>query len=107
MIVADTHVIIWDALKLERLSLRARKTITDANNGDGIIFCDISLWEIAMLVHKGRLSVGIGYLQFITLNSAMQTHRRWDSIGACPVKFMLMKDEVYFTGVSKIRGLPN
>ena len=38
MIVADTHVIIWDALKPERLSLRARKTITDANNGNGIIF---------------------------------------------------------------------
>jgi len=67
MIVVDTHVIIWDALKPEELSPKARKAIDDANNGDGIIFCDISLWEIAMLMQKGRLLVDTGYLQFIKL----------------------------------------
>lgn len=67
MIVVDTHVVVWDALKPEKLSRRAKKAIAEANEGDGIIFCDISLWEIAMLMHKGRISVDLDYLQFIKL----------------------------------------
>lgn len=67
MIVVDTHVVVWDALKPEKLSRRAKKAIAEANEGDGIIFCDISLWEIAMLIYKGRILVDIDYLQFIKL----------------------------------------
>jgi PIN domain nuclease of toxin-antitoxin system len=67
MIVADTHIIIWNALKPEMLSRKAEKAISTANNSDGIIFCDISLWEIAMLMHKGRLSIDVEYLEFIKL----------------------------------------
>jgi PIN domain nuclease of toxin-antitoxin system len=69
MIVADTHVIIWDALKPEMLSPQAKKAIREANRLDGIIFCEISLWEIAMLMKKGRLSVDVNYLEFIKLVS--------------------------------------
>ena len=65
MIVVDTHIIIWNALKPEMLSEKAEKAISAANNSDGIIFCEISLWEIAMLMHKGRLSIDIEYLEFI------------------------------------------
>ncbi|MBW2664513.1 MAG: type II toxin-antitoxin system VapC family toxin [Deltaproteobacteria bacterium] len=67
MIVVDTHIIIWNALKPEMLSKKAEKAISAANNSDGIIFCEISLWEIAMLMHKGRLSIDIEYLKFIKL----------------------------------------
>ena len=69
MIVADTHVIIWDALKPELLSPRAKKAIREANRLDGIIFCEISLWEIAMLMKKRRLSVDVNYQEFIRLVS--------------------------------------
>ena len=67
MIVADTHIIIWNALKPEMLSPRAEKAISAASNSDGIIFCDISLWEIAMLMHNGRLNIDVEYLKFIRL----------------------------------------
>jgi len=67
VIVVDTHIIIWDALKPEMLSGKAEKAISAANNSDGIIFCEISLWEIAMLIHKGRLSIDIEYTEFIQL----------------------------------------
>ena len=67
MIVVDTHIIIWNALKPEMLSGKAEKAISVANNSDGIIFCEISLWEIAMLMHKERLSIDIGYTEFIQL----------------------------------------
>ncbi len=67
MIVVDTHVIVWDALKPELLSQQAKEALLIANNEDGIIFCEISLWEIAMLIQKGRLSVGISYREFMRL----------------------------------------
>ena len=67
MIVVDTHIIIWNALKPEMLSGRAEKAISAANNSDGIIFCEISLWEIAMLMHKERISIDIEYTEFIQL----------------------------------------
>lgn len=67
MIVVDTHVIIWDALKPDMLSENAKKAIALANREDGIIFCEISLWEIAMLIKKGRVQVDSGYRRFIKL----------------------------------------
>jgi PIN domain nuclease of toxin-antitoxin system len=67
MIVLDTHVIIWDALTPERLSEPARAAIAQANQGDGLIICDISLWEIAMLLQRGRLRVDTDPLSFINL----------------------------------------
>jgi PIN domain nuclease of toxin-antitoxin system len=69
MIVVDTHVIIWDALKPKLLSPRAKNAIHEANRLDGIIFCEISLWEIAMLMKKRRLSVDADYQEFIRLVS--------------------------------------
>ena len=50
VIVVDTHVILWDPLKLELLSRKAKAAIKHAHETDGILFCEISLWEIAMLV---------------------------------------------------------
>ena len=67
MIVADTHIIIWDALKPEKLSKKAKTAIREANESDGIIFCDISLWEIAMLISRNRVKVDVTYREFINL----------------------------------------
>lgn len=67
MIVLDTHVIIWDALQPERLSKSAQQAITQANQAEGILVCNISLWEIAMLMHKGRFKVNTDYHTFINL----------------------------------------
>jgi PIN domain nuclease of toxin-antitoxin system len=69
-VTADTHVIIWDALKPDKLSRRAREAITAANQSDGIIFCDISLWEIAMLMEKKRIEISGDYLELIRLIKA-------------------------------------
>lgn len=70
MITIDTHVVIWDALKPELLSSKARDAIQIANGEDGIILCEISLWEIAMLIDKKRIDVPISYIEFINLVKA-------------------------------------
>ena len=67
MIVVDTHIIIWHALQPELLTQKSVDAIDNANKEDGIIFCRISLWEIAMLMKKQRLQVEIGYQAFIKL----------------------------------------
>jgi PIN domain nuclease of toxin-antitoxin system len=67
MIAADTHIIIWDALRPELLSKRAKEALHNANETDGILFCEISLWEIAMLIQKNRLKIDVSYLEFISL----------------------------------------
>jgi PIN domain nuclease of toxin-antitoxin system len=67
MITLDTHVIIWDALKPEKISPKAREVINLANDSGEIIIVDISLWEIAMLMKKKRLKVDVHYNDFIKL----------------------------------------
>ena len=67
MITADTHIIIWNALKPELLSKKAKKSLQEANKKDGIIFCEISLWEIAMFMKKKRIQIDVSYSEFIDL----------------------------------------
>lgn len=67
MIVLDTHVIIWHALQPELLSRKAKTMIAEANETEAMVFCEISLWEIAMLMQKGRLHIDTSYLNFIQL----------------------------------------
>ena len=56
MIILDTCSIIWDALSPKSLSKKARAAIK-AHEEKGLIFCDISAWEISMLIKKGRLQI--------------------------------------------------
>jgi PIN domain nuclease of toxin-antitoxin system len=67
MVVLDTNAIIFDALQPTRLSLKARKLIEKAHSDNDLACCDISLWEIAMLVAKGKLDPGVPALEFIKL----------------------------------------
>jgi len=67
MIVVDTHVLIWDALEPEKLSQAAKEAIAVANQTDGLLVADISLWEIAMLIQKGRIQVSTDTHSFLNL----------------------------------------
>ena len=55
MIVLDMHVLVWYLDSPEKLSRPAEEAVSAALHGDGAAISDISLWEIAMLVQKGRL----------------------------------------------------
>lgn len=56
-VVLDTHVLIWLMAGDDRLSPRVRQAIENAAYGDGANVCAISLWEVSMLVAKGRLTL--------------------------------------------------
>lgn len=57
MILLDTHVLLWLLGASERLGLRARERIADAQMEGGVSVPAISFWEISMLVDKGRLRI--------------------------------------------------
>ncbi|MDO8261652.1 MAG: type II toxin-antitoxin system VapC family toxin [Gallionella sp.] len=67
MIVLDTCAILWDALSPSLLSKKAATAITHADAGNSIIISDISLWEIAMLIRKGRLEIDVSAARFLQI----------------------------------------
>ena len=70
MFGALSKILIESTSNIRSSSERFKNELERANNSDGIIFCDISLWEIAMLVKKKRLEIDITYLEFIELLKA-------------------------------------
>jgi PIN domain nuclease of toxin-antitoxin system len=65
MILLDTCAIIWDALDSSKLSPDAKSAI-ELNEGE-LMICDISIWEISMLMKKKRLEVDETASGFINL----------------------------------------
>ena len=61
MVVLDTHVLIHDALAPARLSRRAKRLL----DTQPLACSDISLWEIGMLVSKGRVAIEADTEQFL------------------------------------------
>jgi PIN domain nuclease of toxin-antitoxin system len=51
-ILADTHLLIWAATRVERLSQTARAIMDDPENM--LMFSAISIWEIAIKFAHGR-----------------------------------------------------
>ena len=54
-LLLDTHIWIWTSLKPERLSRKVSKAIANAANE--IWISPVSVWELSMLVKKGRIDL--------------------------------------------------
>lgn len=67
MLLLDTCAMVFDALDPVRLSKKAALAISTADDGGTLACCDISLWEIAMLIEKKRLDPGTDTQTFINL----------------------------------------
>ena len=55
MILLDTHVAIWLADKVENLSEAASKAIRVRGAKEGIGISAITLFEVAWLIHRGKV----------------------------------------------------
>lgn len=65
MLVLDTHAFVYEALDRRRLSRRVRYRIGRASSTGALTISDITLWEVAMLVVRGRLDVGAATDEFL------------------------------------------
>lgn len=66
MILLDTCVMVFDALSPEKLSRIALSELEKGRQSGRLACSDISLWEIAMLMSKGRVKVGMPTLDFLS-----------------------------------------
>ena len=55
MILLDTHALVWAVGESKRLSRAASNAILQAQKEDGVAIAAITLWELAMLVSRGRI----------------------------------------------------
>lgn len=59
MIVLDTHTLVFWVSNPEKLSQKALKIIEQEKKKGGILISTISIWEIYMLIKKGRLKLSM------------------------------------------------
>ena len=57
MILLDTQALVWLIEGNPRLGVKARAIVERERAGDGALIAAISMWETAMLVDKGKLSL--------------------------------------------------
>lgn len=69
MLLLDTHILVWLALERERLSPPALRAITDAESNT-LAVASITLWEVAMLIQKRRVTVNSTASTFLELTIA-------------------------------------
>jgi PIN domain nuclease of toxin-antitoxin system len=68
-LVVDTHVLLWSLLEPEKLTEPAKKYIPLAQESNMLLISSISLWEIAMLNFKKRISIYEPVKDFLESNS--------------------------------------
>jgi len=64
-ILCDTHVLIWSVLAPEKLSRKAIARLDAARAAGELACADISLWEIAMLLERGRVQSPLPTEEFL------------------------------------------
>ncbi len=88
MILLDTCVLIWDAIEPNKLTPKAKKAIDNSENE--LIICDISIWEISMLIKKNRLTVddsSSGFTNLILQSRNFQIQQITPEIAELSVNF--------------------
>lgn len=58
--ICDTHILLFWADAPHRLTTAARDALDQGMAADQLACCDISLWEIAMLLARGRVRLPPG-----------------------------------------------
>lgn len=54
-VLCDTHVLIWSVLAPEKLSKKAAVRLHEERVHGSLACADISLWEVATLLERGRI----------------------------------------------------
>lgn len=59
MIILDTHVFIWWVSNSEKLPKKLKDLIKGEREKGSVLISSISIWEIYMLIKKGRLELTV------------------------------------------------
>lgn len=62
-LLLDTHIWLWSLLEPDRLGSRVRRKLTDP--ATELWLSPISVWELSMLVSRGRVSLEGGFQEWL------------------------------------------
>ena len=65
LLLLDTHVLLWSASNGPRMGRHAGKAIEHASREGRLAVSAITPWEIALLVSKGRLKLGVDVMDWL------------------------------------------
>lgn len=71
MIVLDTHIWVWWVSGAQKLTKRVASTIDAAAAAGELRVSSISVWEVALLVQKGRLQLTLDVEEWIAAAEAL------------------------------------
>lgn len=74
-IICDTRILLFDALEPERIPPKVSALIEESHEQGELACADISLWEIAMLIDKGRIRVDVETEEFLKIVIAARNIR--------------------------------
>ncbi|NDC55088.1 MAG: type II toxin-antitoxin system VapC family toxin [Planctomycetia bacterium] len=74
-VLLDTHVWVWWMLGDSRLPARERDALDGLPSGERPAVCDISLWELALLVQVGRLRLDDDLAEWLRIAASPATVR--------------------------------
>lgn len=65
LLLLDTHTLVWSVQDSPKLGPQAKRTINQAARESRVAVSAITPWEIALLVSKDRLQLGVEVMQWI------------------------------------------
>ncbi len=71
MILLDTHAWVWWVHNPQELSSAANSAIDAAREASAVYVSSMSVWEVALLVAKGRLQLTMGVEDWIIRSEAL------------------------------------
>lgn len=71
MILLDTHAWVWWVSEPDRIPSRARSAIEKSVEAATLYVSAISVWEVAMLVEKGRLELALPVADWVARSEAL------------------------------------
>ena len=87
-LLLDTHILLWALAKSEELSNEVKETIKTAKASKSLYISAISLWEIAMLAQKQRISI------YCRIADFLQTIENIEGLHIIPLNAMIAAESV-------------
>ena len=91
-IVIDTHVLLWSLLTPDNLNTDVKDLISSAQNSNKLYIAAITLWEIAMLIQKKRISV------FERSDDFLNSITNIDGLNVIPISASIANESVMLPG---------
>ena len=94
MVIVDTHVFIWDLMDTNKIPAKILKHLDLVQEQGSLFICSISLWEIGLLVGKGRIELDRPVDQFLKVGLLKRNYQLLEITPEISLEVSIMAEEV-------------